>query len=157
MTRVLIAEDWYADRIRFSLLLSANDFDIHFAWRAGRSDNAGMWGIEQVVTAIPDYDVVLLDLAWTTQDERLAVKLCQRGIDAIEPEWKHLSGIQVLDTLHAAKMHDELRRCVVVSAYAQDSIRERCIKTYKVDTFLKWKNEKGLVSKVARLARQRTG
>jgi|SRR5882724_2266569 len=151
--KVLIVEDWWADRLRFQYLLEdIPEISFDFAWSAGRPPKGGrVWSINRIVRAAPQYDRVIIDLALNKQDEdRFRQAHAWTDDEFISREKslaKEISGLRLLASLSSKESSGELSdRCIVASAHVYDRLRNYCIQTWGIiDTFHKWSDEGQIV------------
>jgi hypothetical protein len=154
--KVLVAEDWWADRLRFELLLGRHsNIDVTFAWRAGRGN--GVWHAEAIADAVVHHDALLLDMALTRADEDTFLDVRRRPpADVLAAELTHpifqISGIRVLQLLadkerqHGARSGTYTKRCIIVSAYTYDVLKQLAASRWSVrDTFHKWLDEDRII------------
>ena len=149
--RVLIVEDWWADRLRFEYLLEGiPGIETDFAWTAGRM--GGVWPIEEIVAVAHKYDRLIIDLALTRGDEEEFRKAHEwtdeefsRDEDVLDDR---ITGLRLLQSLSAKDRRGQnlTSRCIVASAHVYDRLRDHCITHWGItDTFHKWSDEGRLV------------
>lgn len=153
--RILIVEDWWADRLRFQYLLaSLEGIELDFAWSAGRPPSGGrVWTINHIVEVASNYDRIVIDLALTKEDEdRFREAHAWSDMEFVRRERlldEQITGLKLIASL-AAKRPKALRAQVIVaSAHVYDRLRDHCIKTWDIiDTFHKWADESLIIQTI---------
>ena len=151
--KVLVVEDWWADRLRFEYLLEGLvGVEIDFAWTAGRlGKEGGVWPVEEIVAVAHKYDRLIIDLALTRQDEEEFRKAHESTDEEFFREEEILddkiTGLRLLQALSVKDKHRRvLSRCIIASAHVYDRLRDHCISHWGItDTFHKWSDEDRLV------------
>jgi hypothetical protein len=156
--RILIAEDWWADRIRFELLLNSPNVEIQFAWDATLGGRGAVWPPERIAREARAYDRVLLDLAWNIDEEVSAREMLELETAALQAEAssveKRLGGLRTL-AVAASSAHGiealDTSKWVIVTAYKSDPIRTFCWKRWGVSgVFHKWTDDRVLYTLLVR-------
>jgi hypothetical protein len=151
--KILIVEDWWADRLRFQYLLKPFTGKLHidFAWSAGPPRGGCVWTIKRIVEAASQYDRIIIDLALNKEDEdrfRRAHSWSDEEFAKRERTLaKQITGLRLVSSLYATRgKHDLSNRCIIASAHVYDRLRDYCIKTWGiVDTFHKWSDEEHII------------
>jgi hypothetical protein len=151
--KVLIVEDWWADRLRFQYLLEhITEISFDFAWSAGRPPEGGrVWSIDRIVSVAEQYDRVIIDLALNKDDEdrfREAHRWTEdEFINREKSLAKEITGLRLLSSLSKKELQrDVTNRCIVASAHVYDRLRDYCIQTWGIiDTFHKWSDEEQII------------
>ncbi len=146
MSKILIIEDWWADRLRLQYLLTVPGVEIDFAWTAGRPGS--VWRPERISEEIEIYENAIVDLAWNKSDEDIFVKHRSRALSELagrdEVELNRIGGLRLF-TLLAQQNPAALNRCIIVSAYAEDAVRDYCKRKWHIPrSFRKWEDESQL-------------
>lgn len=151
--KILIVEDWWADRLRFQYLLEpVPELSFDFAWSAGRPPKGGrVWPIDRIVGVAQKYDRIVIDLALNKQDEdqfRQAHNWNDAEFSKREKGLaKEITGLRLISALASrssrAAMSD---KCIITSAHVYDQLRDYCVRTWGiVDTFHKWSDEEDII------------
>ncbi len=150
---ILVIEDWPADQERFEILFqrSALNADIRFAWD-GWSENVP--DVEYILRLIEAQqpNCVLLDLAWTREDEELAVELrayadpdvITRQLEIYPPE-EQLSGLYFLSRV---KERFPSLPVVVVTQYRTEPLAKVCMRRGAENVYRKWDQIEPLMKNV---------
>jgi hypothetical protein len=121
----IIVEDSPPDRLRMRLLLNTISVSHRFAWNA---ETNRVIDSSLVIKMLKHYipKRLVIDLAWSVEDDRQITELRFKGIDQIkdiekaheDKQW--ISGIRLIDTLVQTideEFIDELDKIVIVSKY----------------------------------------
>jgi hypothetical protein len=126
----IIVEDSQPDRIRMRLLLDALSLNYKFAWNAEINK---VIEIDKIIGMLKKYQPtrLLIDMAWTVEDDRKITKLCFKDKDQIKQMDRKtengntkniISGFELINELVDAYKNNEeymnnLRKLVIVSKY----------------------------------------
>ncbi|KPA17517.1 hypothetical protein MHK_002264 [Candidatus Magnetomorum sp. HK-1] len=121
----IIVEDSPPDRLRMRLLLNSVSVTHRFAWNA---ETNSVLDPDSIIKMLKHYlpSRLVIDLAWTVEDDRQITKLRFKDVDQIkelEKEYEDkqwISGIRLIDTLsdfNSEAFIVELDQIVIVSKY----------------------------------------
>ena len=118
--KVLVIEDAAPDRLRFRSILEQMDLDFCFAWNAKEQQ---VPEVEEVMTLIekkikPPPTALVLDLAWTTHDNKILRELMFRDKEQIKElasqnkPW--ISGFRLLKEIRKKQDSPQIRNLTVI-------------------------------------------
>jgi len=153
---VIIVEDSQHDRIRMRLLLNALSLNYKFAWDANYYK---VIEIDKIIDMLKRYQPsrLLIDTAWTVEDERNLSKLCFKNkYQIINNKDIWVSSFNLIKELVQNYKNNEafmynLRKLVIVSPYIKtvsyglmDFIKELVDPMYTISTSFvtKWSDER---------------
>jgi CheY-like chemotaxis protein len=167
--KVLVVEDSRSDRLRFRSILEMIGTDFCFAWNAKEQEVPDIDEILKLIEKI-NPTVLLLDLAWTTEDDRILQKLLFLDIDEIEGlkklieagnynsnEKNWISGFRLLEKIKKEKAKDHIQRLkiIVTTQYIPAvafGLRKYLLKEFHSYFFInvihKWQDEEKLMSMI---------